>query len=145
MSRDLSDKVAKKDRGKEEGATSPLRRRTLELEALEPRVLLTMITVNSWADNLIPGDGYVTLREAVIAANTDGTTDLGHTGSGADEIVFTPDLAGQTITLGGQDIDITSDLTITGLGANQLTISGNNTSRIFYINDGDRANLAQVG
>ena len=39
---------------------------------------------------------------------------------------------------------ITDDLTITGLGADQLTISGNNASRIFAVNDDDVATAITV-
>ena len=51
-------------------------------ERLETRALLSAITVNSLADNLTAGDGLVTLREAIAAANADTTTDLGETASG---------------------------------------------------------------
>ena len=53
---------------------------------MESRALLSAITVNSLADNLTAGDGLVTLREAIAAANADTTTDLGETASGADQI-----------------------------------------------------------
>ena len=49
-----------------------------------------MLTVNNPLDNNMPGDGLVTLREAIIAANANSTTDLGQTGSGADTIQFDP-------------------------------------------------------
>ncbi|MEX0613529.1 MAG: hypothetical protein WD229_15535, partial [Pirellulales bacterium] len=77
---------------------APLQRR-LRFEPLEDRRLLAVLTVNSSLDNLSGGDGVVTLREAIIAANTDATTDLGHTGSGADTITFDAALSGATITL----------------------------------------------
>src|ERR1700730_6432583 len=78
------------------------------------------LTVNSAADDTTPGNGLVTLREAIAAANTDGVTDLGQTGSGADTIVFAPSLAGATIelstaansTFGPSALSITSDITI---------------------------------
>src|SRR5512134_2924808 len=50
------------------------------------------LTVNSGADDTTAMDGLVTLREAILAAESDGTTDLGETGSGADTIVFDPSL-----------------------------------------------------
>ena len=75
------------------------------------------ITVNSLDDNTTGGDGLVTLREAVIAANSDGSTDLGDAGSGPDTIVFDAALAGGTIdlatagdtTFGPSALAITSD------------------------------------
>src|SRR5262249_55763529 len=45
---------------------------------------------------------------------------------------FAPGLAGQ-IKLTGVELDITDSVTINGPGANQLTVSGNNTSRVFHV------------
>ncbi|MGD1700197.1 Calx-beta domain-containing protein, partial [Dapis sp. BLCC M229] len=110
------------------------------------------ITVNSTDDPLIinVGDGLVTLREAIAAANNDTTTDLGETGSGADTIIFDPAVFGtpQTITIipfpplaippsttTPRPFSVTDDLTIEGTGAANLTISGDNTSRVFNISN----------
>ena len=68
--------------------------RTLQFEPLEDRQLLAVLTVNSLLDNTPAGDGLVTLREAIAAANADAATDLGHTGSGADMIQFAAGLSG---------------------------------------------------
>ena len=100
------------------------------LERLEDRIVPAIITVTSAADD---GSGGITLREAIEAANTGTTVDGAVGTSGADTIQFAPVLAGQTITLGGTQLSISSALTINGLGASQLTISGNNTSRIFEV------------
>ncbi len=102
------------------------------LERLEDRIVPAIITVTSIADDLIV-NGQVTLREAIQAANTNSRVDGSTAGSGADTIQFAAGLAGQTITLGGTQLQITSPLTINGLGATQLSISGNNTSRIFEV------------
>jgi Ca2+-binding RTX toxin-like protein len=118
------------------------------IEQLEPRVLLSAILVNSLADNSTAGDGLVTLREAIAAANNDTTTDLGDTGSGADTITFDPSLfnngpvtidlstVGDT-TVGPSALGITSDITIVGpQGANGLTIerdSSVSNLRLFYV------------
>ena len=68
------------------------------------------------------GDG-ISLREAIVASNN--TT-------GEDTITFTASLSGQTITLGGTDIDITETVTIDATSlANDVTIDGNQESRIF--------------
>ncbi|MBC7818956.1 MAG: hypothetical protein IAG10_18870, partial [Planctomycetaceae bacterium] len=115
------------------------------IESLESRKLLTVLTVTSLADT-IANDGQVTLREAIQAANTDTTVD-GVTGSGADTIQFDPSLTASgpaTITLAGTELLIKSDLTINGPGADRLTISGNNASRIFNINDADASNTNTV-
>ena len=63
-------------------------RRRLRVEPLEDRRLLAALVVNSPFDNTVSGDGLVTLREAILAANSDTTTDLGHKGNFADAITF---------------------------------------------------------
>ncbi|MCA9054042.1 MAG: right-handed parallel beta-helix repeat-containing protein, partial [Planctomycetaceae bacterium] len=104
-------------------------------ERLEDRTLLSTLTVTSLDDNTIDGDSFVTLREAIIAANTDGTTDNGESGSGADEIVFAAGLNGVILldgaTLG--ELVITDDLTISGLGSAHTIIDAQQNSRIFDI------------
>ncbi|MEM9537125.1 MAG: choice-of-anchor Q domain-containing protein [Cyanobacteria bacterium P01_E01_bin.45] len=54
---------------------------------------------------------------------------------GADEIVFDSTLAGEIITLETGELIITDDLTIDG--SNGITIDGNQSSRIFNIDDGN--------
>jgi hypothetical protein len=88
------------------------------------------LTVNSLGDDTTGGNGLVTLREAVAAANSDGATDLGDSGSGADTIEFDPSLAGGTIalatvassTFGPSALLVTSDVTVDGGDAPMLTI-----------------------
>ncbi len=70
------------------------------------------------------GNGVVTLRAAIEEANAL---------EGDNTIEFAPNLSGQTITLSNGELDITSNIVINGLGANNLTISGNNASRVFNI------------
>lgn len=108
-------------------------------ELLEERIQLSAVTVNNNLDvvngnttdiaSLIANDGGdgISLREAIIAANN--TT-------GNDDIDFDAALSGSTIDLTGSYLHISDDVTITGLGANQLTIDGNNLSRLFLISDG---------
>lgn len=69
-----------------------------------------------------------TLRGAIAAANAAATADI----INFDTTVFN---TAQTITLGGTELSIANNgtLTIDGLGANMLTISGNNMSRVFNI------------
>ncbi|TWU51875.1 choice-of-anchor Q domain-containing protein [Rubripirellula reticaptiva] len=119
----------------------PWSRRRLLIESLEDRNLLAALTVNSFADNTTSGDGLVTLREAIIAANADATTDLSQTGSGADTITFDPIVfaTAQTINIGSQLPTITAALTISGPGANLLTIdAGDGTDNTFDTGDGFR-------
>ena len=68
--------------------------------------------------------GAGSLRQAVADANAN---------AGDDTITFAAALTGQTITLTTGDIDISDSLDIQGPGSADLTISGNDASRIFYI------------
>ncbi|MGZ5445786.1 MAG: choice-of-anchor Q domain-containing protein [Thermoanaerobaculia bacterium] len=113
------------------------------------------LTVNSLADNTTSGDGLVTLREAVAAANADTATDLGQSGSGADTIVFDPSLAGGTValtiagntTFGPSALAITSDVTIDGGDAPMLMISrdaGVQRLRHFYVSGAGNLRLEDV-
>jgi hypothetical protein len=88
------------------------------LELLECRLALSTLTVTSAADS-----GTGSLRAEVAAA------------ASGDTIVFAPNLAGQTISL-NSTIDINNNVTIQGLGASQLAISGNNAHRVFDIGSG---------
>jgi Ca2+-binding RTX toxin-like protein len=67
--------------------------------------------------------GAGSLRQAILDANAT---------AGADQVVFQSSLSGQ-ITLGSQLPNITDPLGIAGPGADKLTVSGNNNSRVFYI------------
>ena len=101
----------------------------LRCEALEDRRLLSVFTVSNVNDGPVTQSGALpgSLRQAIYDANAN---------PGADTITFASSLAGQTITLTSGELDLTDTTgttTITGLGANQLTISGNNASRVFDI------------
>jgi hypothetical protein len=63
--------------------------------------------------------GPGSLRDTIAAAQS------------GDRIVFDPSLAGQTITLTSGELVIDKSLSIKGLRADPLTISGNGTSRVF--------------
>ncbi|MGD1805405.1 DUF4347 domain-containing protein [Dapis sp. BLCC M126] len=63
-------------------------------------------------------DGAGSLREAVATAQS------------GDTIEFTPNLSNQTITLTSGQLEIDKDLIIDGINAQNLTISGNNNSRV---------------
>jgi hypothetical protein len=114
--------------------------RRLSLEALEDKRLLTTLTVTSLSDDTLAnlaGDGELSLREAVEAANLDISVDGSRAGRGADTIEFAPNLAGGTITLAGTELTISDDLTIAGLGADQLTVRGQGddyyAGRVFWV------------
>ncbi|MBO9997505.1 MAG: hypothetical protein J7641_00630 [Cyanobacteria bacterium SID2] len=100
---------------------------------------MATITVNSLADNLTSGDSLVTLREAIIAANGDTSTDLGATGSGADTIVLPAGTFQFALGGGGEDmsamgdLDISSDITIRGQGIDVTTIDGRMLDAVFNV------------
>ncbi|MEH1865518.1 MAG: choice-of-anchor Q domain-containing protein [Nostoc sp.] len=90
---------------------------------------MATFTVNSTgdADDGNPNNHVTTLREAINLANAT---------AGDDTIAFgkiftdaTPDV----ITLTSGKLTITDDVTILGTGVSKLTVSGNNTSRVFEI------------
>src|SRR5262245_34442944 len=83
------------------------------LEALEDRSLPSTLTVTTTFES-----GAGSLRAAVGAASNN------------DTIVFESSLKGKTITLTSGELAITKSLDIEGLGAANLTVSGNDASRV---------------
>ncbi|MCP4594407.1 MAG: DUF11 domain-containing protein, partial [bacterium] len=115
-------------------------------------LMLALLASGGWANIIIvtsaddntTGDGQVTLREAIEAANTDASVDGSNTGSGADTIVFATALRGSTIELGidgdntfeDSALDISTDVTIWGSTQSGITITRNIASpemRLFYV------------
>src|SRR5260370_33846696 len=88
-----------------------------QLTVLEERTVPSTFTVTNLADS-----GSGSLRDAVQQANLS---------PGADTIQFAPRLTG-TIAL-ASEIQITSDLTIDGTNANQLTVSARNATLDFDV------------
>ena len=87
----------------------------LLLEKLEDRTLPSTLHVTNLLD-----DGSVgSLRQTIQAANSGDTIDF-------------PGLTG-TITLNGTELLLNKNVTITGLGANLLTIDGGSMSRVFEV------------
>src|SRR5439155_9223160 len=101
----------------------------------------TADTSDGSCDPLGTGSGNqdCTLREAINAANAD---------AGAETITFDPTVFAApgpfTINLGSVLPDITSDMTITGPGANVLTVKRNvaGTFRIFFVHNGATASIS---
>jgi len=89
-------------------------------------------------------NGNCTLREAIIAANTDAAVDACTAGTGADVITLATGTYVLTVTGTGEgaaatgDLDITQPLTITGLGPSQTIIdaSGVISDRVLDIRPG---------
>src|SRR5262245_1131968 len=90
------------------------------------------IVVNSTADTTVAGDSQCTLREAILNSNTFSDTTNGDcaTGDGIDTITFS--VTG-TIVLGSTLPDIVDNVTISGPGAAQLTISGNHSVGVLSV------------
>ncbi len=99
-------------------ATPPTRKPALVVERLETRDVPATFTVSTLADS-----GGGSLRQAVADANA---------AVGVDDVVFAPALAGQVVLTTGE-IGITDGVNILGTGAGRVSVSGNNNSRIFYI------------
>ncbi|HYE57633.1 MAG TPA: CSLREA domain-containing protein, partial [Rhodothermales bacterium] len=106
------------------------------MSALPARAQSTItVTTTSDASNAASGD--CTLREALQAAATDAAVDACAAGSGADVIVFEASLSGQTITLGGSALILSTDVTVDASALPRgLTISGGGASRVFEVTAG---------
>ena len=106
------------------GRPTPRRRSAVpRLEILEGRPLLSTITVTNPNDANTPG--LLSLRQAIERADSEN----------GDVINFDPSLKGKTITLTGGELVLSSTMTIDG-GTNNVTVSGNNASRVFDITSG---------
>jgi CSLREA domain-containing protein len=120
----------------------------LALRPTEPSQAATTITVTTPQDSLA-SDGLCSLREAIIAANTDraGSAVAGEcpAGNGADLIIVPAGtyLLDRTNSSGSEDATATGDLDITGsvvissTGPVTITVTPNFADRIFHILAGD--------
>ena len=97
----------------------------IDIGAFEVQTLPVLFVINNTAD-FDDGDalnGQLTLREAIKLANQS---------FGADTINFDTSLSGQTITLAGDEIEITEAITIDATSlVHNLTIDADDASRIF--------------
>lgn len=101
-------------------------RRKLSCESLEDRRVLAIFTVTSTAD---AGPG--SLRQAILDSNA---------AAGADTINFAAAVQGATISLTSGQLTVTDDLLIDASAGARVTVSGNNTFRIFKVDDGAATN-----
>ena len=103
----------------------------IDMGAVESQPIALALVVDSMAD---PDDGIsLTLREAIALAN-----DI----PGADSISFNSSLAGGTIPLSAGELAITDDVTINGLGAEQLTVDAQNNSRVLLVDGTTTAHIS---
>ncbi len=115
--------------------------------ALALRATAATITVDSTADDLDQGpNGNCTLREAVVAANTDSPVDGCAAGSGADVIQLPPGT--YVLTIPGTSehgeagtLLLTSEITIDGAGTDATVVTaadlGDSLVTLPYISSGN--------
>jgi hypothetical protein len=105
----------------------PRRSSVPQLLVLEDRTVLSVLTVMNNADS-----GAGSLRAAIAAAQS------------GDTIVFDPSLAYETITLSSGPLALSSNLTIDGLGAVMLGVSGNHASQLFTLSGSAQVTLENL-
>ena len=126
----------------------------LILLVASPTLFAAEIIVTTLDDNM-DSDGMVTLREAILAANTDTAVDGSMKGDGADVIRFAPGLGGGAIplmssgdgTAGSSAFGILTDITIEGdrdLGITLELSSGAQPMRFFYVASGGSLSLKDL-
>jgi CSLREA domain-containing protein len=98
----------------------------------------TIVVNTTDDDGLIDGD--CSLREAIMAANTDAVLDACPAGSGTDEIIVPAGSYEFAISPDGTpndgedgDLDILADVTITGAGAATTIIDGGGLDRVLHV------------
>src|SRR4051812_45221942 len=104
------------------------RRRSAPTVRMRPRLMVELLE-----DRLVPAS-------FIVSDLADNVNDAGsirfavnHLAAGSNTVTFDSSLANQTIILTGGALVISQNVTITGLGASQLSISGNNASRVFNV------------
>jgi hypothetical protein len=118
------------------------------LEVLEDRLAPATLTVNTAADVVNPSDGTLSLRDAISAINAGNANGLTAVEQGQvsgtfgnnDTIQFQLS-NGSIINLNSALPNITKNVTISGLGENYLTISGQHQSGILSIAAGAKVGI----
>jgi hypothetical protein len=108
-----------------------------QIEQLEDRILLTTFFVDTLTDSADDAagvaNGQLSLREAIVAAQTDAAFGDAHAGDAAGDVIkFRKKIAGQTIVLEQGELSISDNLQIIGRGRD-IRISANGNSRVFNI------------
>jgi len=110
---------------------APISGGTVDIGALEGAIRVVTKTADT---NDGTCDADCSLREAIATANPGDTVLF-------SSLFNTP----QTITLGSGVLNVTKDLKILGTGANNLTVSGNNASRVFFFGSPDSRRFTLYG
>lgn len=115
-----------------------------------PVVQATNITVTTTTDELNT-DGDCSLREAIVAANTNAAVDACPAGTGADTLTLP---AGTfTLTIPGTseseaatgDLDVFDDLTVIGAGLTATIVDGGGLDRVFEVYGDAVVHLSRIG
>ena len=116
---------------------SVTRRSHANYDQLETRSLLATFTVNTAIDS-VANDGLLSLREAIMAADTNTAVGDATAGDAQGDIIrFAPSLSGQRITLQSGELAISDDLAIYG-GTQNVSIDAGTASRIFSVNTSEQ-------
>jgi len=108
---------------------------------LEDRKLLATIIVDTSVDSDGSiSDGRISLREAIVAANTNTAFGDAPAGNGADEIQFRSHLAGKTFNLQHGELPVTDSLSIEG----DISINARRLSRVFRVETPGLVNLKNL-
>jgi predicted outer membrane repeat protein len=100
-------------------SSTPFRARPLKLEFLENRAVPATFTVTTTLDELTPGDGKLSLREAITRANDQV----------GDDVIVVP--AGVFKIIAG--IGVTDGVTIQGAGAGGTVVDAQRNDRVFDV------------
>jgi len=101
------------------------------------------ITVTTVEDGSVAGE--CTLRDAILSANgnvASGNCEAGE--AGHDDIVFAPGVTGTILLTGGQ-LETTEEASITGPGADNLTIDAQGNSRVLKVSNDESTTTTLTG
>ena len=121
----------------------------LVLALMPGTALAATIAVNETADELNT-DGDCSLREAIQSANTDAAVDACAAGSGNDTITLPAGTYTLSVAGAGEDsnatgdLDITSNVAVSGAGASTTTINGGAIDRVLHVLSGNTLALTGV-
>ena len=115
---------------------------TVDIGAFEYREADSLV-VTTELDVIDPTDDLTSLREAVAFANSNPNASVITFGDGSSLSGGTDftDATADTITLGGSQVSIITSATVDGPGADLLTVSGDNVSRVFNIGSNSNVTL----
>jgi len=126
---------------KRRNSTTPSNaRRLLTIEELQVRQVFATLVVDTLLDGplvQLVGDGRISLREAIEAANTNQSVDGSVSGQSSvvDIISFSPTLTG-TIKLSAGILSLKQGVIVNGPGADRLAIDGDAKSGVFQVDIG---------